>query len=185
MRYGHMKTPWFLAALASFALAGSAFAYPVFELWGEGDDAPINVHSQPNSQAKIVATFPDRHQAEFEIIRQSGDWYLLRLNRGQGWVHKSQGRQGNIYVANGAGGSVNVRAEPSLQGRIYKTIANGEALLAFPISEYQFDDGIRPVKGWVGIYFDAAVTDVGAFIHESQLKPAPRPDKRLNKRPVQ
>lgn len=172
------STHFYRTIFATLALITSnAFAYPVLQLWGEGDDKSINVRSQPNKNAKIITTFPDRHQGDFEIVRQSGDWYLLNLGKHQGWVHKSQGRKGTIYLTHGTGGFVNVRAEPSTNSEIYTTIKNGDEILAFDIDSYDFDDGKRAVKDWVGIYFDAAVMDVGAYIHKSQLKDAPRPKR--------
>ncbi len=155
----------------------NAFAYPVLQIWGDGDGKPINVRSEPNSKAKIISTFEDGHQGDYEIIRQSGDWYLLKINQRQGWVHKSQGRYGHVYITNGTDGSVNIRAEPSTNAELYGALSNGDEILAFPVTTYEFDDGKRNVKDWVGIYFDAAVTDVGAYIHKSQLKDAPRPKK--------
>lgn len=170
-------THFYRFALATLAfIASSAFAYPAFQILGDGDGKPVNVRTSPNSSAKIIATFDDGDQGDYEIVRKSGDWYLLQIGKRQGWVHQSQGRYGNVYIVNGTDGYVNVRAEPTTNSEIYTTIKNGDEILAFAIDDYNFDDGKkRAVKDWVGIYFDAAVTDVGAYIHKSQLKDAPRP----------
>lgn len=148
-----------LAALM-LALPVAASAYPALLLYAE--DA-VHIRARPDTRSAIVQA-GDNGQI-YEILAQTGNWYRIRVpGKAAAYVHRSQGLPIHIYEVHAVDGAANLRAEPDSRSPVYDRLPNGTQV-----------EGISRHGNWIGVTYDAAVFEAGAYIHRSRLRDAPRP----------
>ncbi len=94
----------------------------------------LNIRSEPSTQSEVLGTLSDGQQVDVLAIR--GDWLNISYNGTVGWVHSdyatigssSSGGHGGNTPKTGATikvSGLNVRSEPSLNGKVLEQLPKG------------------------------------------------------------
>ncbi|WP_339147014.1 MULTISPECIES: SH3 domain-containing protein [unclassified Sutcliffiella] len=123
----------------------------------------LNIRSEPSTQSEVLGSLSNGQQVDVLAIR--GDWLNISYNGTVGWIHRdyatigtsSSGGQGGKTPKTGATikvSGLNVRSEPSLNGKVLEQLSQGTAVTIINEKnnwcEIEYGNG---ETGWIAGWF--------------------------------